>query len=441
MRRFFLALLLCATFASQAWAGCFPSFPSFGRWQDGCGTEWWNDSSLTFYAPFDDPNDPLRLIKGTGSLSFTRATTATYVPVNSTTGYIETAPFGTLRITEWGALIEGQRTNLALQSEDLGTTWMNTASSKTTNSDTAPDGMVTADRVVSDNSASTQHFITQAISGLIDNTVYTYSVYLKAGSGTYSGWARVNVVPKSGTLTYAYVDLSNCTTGSTNNLVSSSISTSYDSWCRVSITGNISNGATSPDIRVYLAEGNGDITFSGDNTSYISVWGAQVEAASFPSSYIPTTTAAVTRNADVLSFSNAGNFYNAAGTVNATFDINQTFVSWSVLYPDPAEFIGDAASGKFYAYDGTNLKTIGTVSTGETIYKSAVTWTTSDNTMKLAKDGSVSTTGPFDGSWGVTGTTYIGSRVGTSRHLFGHVKNIRFWNRGFGDDELVKITQ
>jgi hypothetical protein len=67
-----LLIIVFSAVASPALSGCFPFFPSFGRWQEGCGgstAEWWNDSSLTIYAPFDNPASPLALNNGTGSLS------------------------------------------------------------------------------------------------------------------------------------------------------------------------------------------------------------------------------------------------------------------------------------------------------------------------------------------------------------------------------------
>jgi hypothetical protein len=62
---------------------------------------------------------------------------------------------------------------------------------------------------------------------------------------------------------------------------------------------------------------------TGDGVSGIFVWGAQVETGSIATSYIPTTTAAVTRNADVISVSGAvsGCIGQTQGTLYAEVDI------------------------------------------------------------------------------------------------------------------------
>jgi hypothetical protein len=54
-------------------------------------------------------------------------------------------------------------------------------------------------------------------------------------------------------------------------------------------------------MRIYIANDLGQITYLGNGTSGLYVWGAQLEVGSYATSYIPTTSASVTRNADVIS--------------------------------------------------------------------------------------------------------------------------------------------
>jgi hypothetical protein len=84
-----------------------------------------------------------------------------------------------------------------------------------------------------------------------------------------------------------------------------------DGWYRCWIV--VTATAASNGFRVYPMTGAGAAAYlyEGDGTSGLYIWGAQLEAASFPSSYIPTTTASATRAADVLTYT-AGVSYPAS---------------------------------------------------------------------------------------------------------------------------------
>jgi hypothetical protein len=80
-------------------------------------------------------------------------------------------------------------------------------------------------------------------------------------------------------------------------------------------------GATAgTNIIAYLISTGTTTNYTGDGTSGIYIWGAQLEAGSFPTSYIPTTTTALTRAADVASVNTLSPWFNAAeGTLYVQF--------------------------------------------------------------------------------------------------------------------------
>jgi hypothetical protein len=84
-----------------------------------------------------------------------------------------------------------------------------------------------------------------------------------------------------------------------------------------------------------FAEGNGDTTWpvSGALNLTAYAWGAQIEAGSIDTSYIPTTTAAVTRNADVISVTGAvsGCIGQTEGTIYAEV-VNTLVASYAEAY-------------------------------------------------------------------------------------------------------------
>jgi hypothetical protein len=65
------------------------------------------------------------------------------------------------------------------------------------------------------------------------------------------------------------------------------------------------------------------VTVTTNSTDGVLFWGAQIESGSFPTSYIPTTTASVTRSADVCQITGTSfsSFFNAnEGSIAAEYD-------------------------------------------------------------------------------------------------------------------------
>lgn len=203
---------------------------------------------------------------GSGDMTVTRATTATRV---NSSGVIESVATNVPRLDYTGSscpsiLIEPQRTNLLLRSEQFEfATWGKLGTTVTSDTTISPDGTQNADSMT----------LTDSNSRL--------SVGLTLGAGTY-------------TLSF-YVKKLSTTSGSTMRLLAVvdtlNVSVNFtptEEWERYSYTFTATTSVTAAQIRAQNLIGN------------VAVWGAQLEVGSNATSYIPTTTATVTRNADVI---------------------------------------------------------------------------------------------------------------------------------------------
>jgi hypothetical protein len=205
-------------------------------------------------------------------------------------------------------LIEESRTNICLQSENLATTW--SAFGITISSDfaTSPDGLTTADKIV-ENTANSFHGIFQ-IPNTVSGVTYTGSCYIKAAGRNFA-LIYTGASPANG----RYISIPADGTGTVLGLYNANpanVSLKYvgNGWYRVSILF-VSSGAGS-SLEIYASTNGTTSSYTGDGTSGILVWGAQLEAGSFATSYIPTTTGSVVRSADVCSITGANftSFWN-----------------------------------------------------------------------------------------------------------------------------------
>jgi len=235
-------------------------------------------------------------------------------------------------------LLEKQSTNLTLYSQDIsnttGTYWGDGSSggtaTATANYATSPDGTQNATRLQLNQGSL--YAVWQQVIGTTSGTIYTYSIWLKAVSGTptilflYDGTANQNV-----TLTNEWVRYTFTFTGGTIAIA------------RFGLWSSVWGTSTSADILAY---------------------GAQLEASSYPTSYIPTTSASATRVADAcfkdsitsLIGQTEGTIF--ADIIRTTSTSNDTFwVNISDGTTNDWIFMGtEGTAGRFYVRVGNSVK-------------------------------------------------------------------------------------
>jgi hypothetical protein len=208
-----------------------------------------------------------------------------------------------------GLLIEEQRTNSFLQNFDISNaSWTKVRATTPGTTTTSPSGG-TAQKLVEDSSVSTTHFTRQDVA-VTSALTYTQSVYVKAAERNQ---IQLAFDTDAGAFTNSAVVFTLSGGGSGVIVAGSptySITLVGNGWYRCTISQSAAATATAV-FRIYLASG-GTAVYTGDGTSGLFIWGAQLEQGAFATSVIPTTTTALTRNADVASMTgtNFSSWYN-----------------------------------------------------------------------------------------------------------------------------------
>lgn len=380
-------------------------------------------------------------------VTFTRTTgasnPATYVNSN---GYITTATnnqprfdYDPVALTCKGLLIEESRANLFLASATPTGTPTNLV--QTTPTATPPDGISASVNKIAASAVAGSHYLQNSIT-VTSGAAYTWSIFIKAdGITSVSILMAQNSSPFTNHANIVY-DLSAGTITSASS-GSGTITAFGNGWYRLTATGTTSS--TSELYRLSLL--NPGASFTGDGVSGVLLWGTQWEAGAFATSYIPTTTTALTRNADVATMmgTNFSDWYTAsAGGVIARV------LPSTVSGTRPALQFDDATANEVITLRGitTNPELVivdggspqaqidaGTIS-ANTVYNLGAAWNT--NNCAAAVNGNAAVT---DNS--ATIPTVTQARLGSdgSNYLNGCLQNLRYWPQRIINAEVQAFSK
>ena len=312
--------------------------------------------------------------------------TSMYIAITDSSGYPSVTANGTDGILFWGAqdesgslkeyfpttdrldvprldytnsscpsiLVEPQRTNLLLRSNELSTA-PNVLDNVTGTSNfyVSPDGSINAiklaETVVNDRHGFYQYFNVTA-------QTYTISVFTKQIGRRY-----ISLMSDfTGTNSLSFFDLQEKVVVSNGTGFTCSIEEYSDGWFRLSATVTASAGLK---YIIFGGSTNGTTnTYIGNTSTFMTFYGFQLEAGSNATSYIPTVASTVTRNADVISKTGIADLIGQTeGTIFS--DINLTFLNSSLNRSIVNLFVNDAntsdlirfrVSGANFGYDIRN---------------------------------------------------------------------------------------
>ena len=343
-----------------------------------------------------------------------------------------------------GLLIEEQRTNLLTYSEQFdNAAWTKPNALVAANVVIAPDGSMTADKIFDNTAAGVEHYTDQVYLATSGST-YTFSVFCKQAEKTYIRLRAAISTPDT-TATFSLSDGTVVNSGFPTDR--RGIVSAGNGWYRCWVTYTATATGTVVNRVQLLQTGSSSVTvYTGDGTSGIYIWGAQLEAGAFATSYIPTTTAAATRAADVAVMTGANflNWYNQSegtlfGEVNCYFPTsNQYFLSADADAFNRLSLYNTSNTVIWFVRNGGATQsgiTEGSI-TANSVIKIAGCYKAND--FNISVNGSVDS-GDNSGTLPTVSSLYIGA-YSVGAFLNGHIRRIAYWPRRLTNTELQGVT-
>jgi hypothetical protein len=345
-------------------------------------------------------------------------------------------------------LVEPQRTNILLRSQEFdNATWTKTNTSVTANNTTSPDGTANAEKL----SATIATVVTPAeiiqSTSQLGSTTYSYSVYAKKSTSNFIALRHTGVSGNP----YAWFNLNTGTIGTVQSGITAKIESVGNGWYRCTIVG------TTPSVvsvnRVDMIVSDNDANYVCAINGSIFIYGAQLEAGAYATSYIPTTTASVTRNADVISKTGISSLINSeAGVIYYEGSALSNNTSARVI--ELNESINTLSNNVYFRYEPANNLVAFTVFSGGVLqcninytlpltqknnYKMAFVW--SLNRFEIWVNGSKVAE---DTSGIVPVASSLNKIIFYDRNLInyfeGNLKELAIWKTSLTNTQLAQLT-
>jgi len=347
-----------------------------------------------------------------------------------------------------GLLIEEQRANLILDSNDPTTVNWATKTTNASQNLTGPDGVANSAWTLEDADSSAFLQNRAAVTIATAAATYTISFYVLKDSNE-TRFPEFQVQTLDGTSETNFFRL-NTATGAISVLQSTGGSyrnvEDCGNWWRIScdITNNGANSTLSFKV---LPAGPSTLGGSGspNDIGSIGFYGAQIEEGSFATSYIPTSGSTVTRSPDIASIPVSAFGYNQdAGTFVADYTPvtkqNQYAISVTTSFNYMALLWGNAGNAvRFQVTAGSatsaQLNTLtGTVAGTQTVHAGAY----AANDFAACNDGGTVLTDTLGDVPSGLVQMKIGSEFGS--YLNGHIKSIQYYPRRLTNTQLQELT-
>ena len=391
---------------------------------------------------------------------FARTGTGTYT---NAAGILQTASANTPR---WdysggklnGVLIEEARTNLILQSQ-FAASWTPTNVTLTPNAVTSPDGTATAATLL-ESATSGQHVILQSVTKAASVLTYGVSVFARQGVGTRTLTIQVDNGGANGVK--CLVDVGSGTVISDVALVGTGwtgtsvvVTSLANGWYRFAFT--VTTAATTTIRTLFnLTLAGGFVTnYAGDGTSNIQLYGYQLELGAFPTSYIATTTASVTRAAESATMPTSTWFNASASSLAATYMLGQSPNPSATLVRDACALSDGTANNQLVLRGenaGANSGAFATSIAGAATSSPAMGTVLANGVSRLAAAwNGTSGVGALNGGAavsynvgmppGLTTLAFGNDFSGATAFLNGWLRRAQYWPRALSVDELRGATR